>query len=80
MQALQDSFEGMYNLVLQIEGEGPEWDSLLCFIALPHTGLEVHASVDAWAGLKKYQEGLRHKMSMTLLLPEVGSGGCSSSR
>jgi hypothetical protein len=34
---LQQSFEGMYNLNLQVEGEGPEWDSLQCHMRIHRT-------------------------------------------
>ena len=30
IRTLQHSFEGMYNLDLQVEGEGTSWDSLQC--------------------------------------------------
>ena len=34
IHTLQQSFEGMYNLDLQVEGEGDEWDSLQCHMRL----------------------------------------------
>ena len=34
---LQQSFEGMYNLNLQVEGEGPEWESLQCHMQIHRT-------------------------------------------
>ena len=34
LHVLQQSFEGTYNLNLQIEGEGTEWDSLQCHMRI----------------------------------------------
>ena len=42
---LQHSFEGMYDLDLQIEGEGTEWDSLQCRMRLHKPGPHYHISL-----------------------------------